>query len=59
MEKDILKYVADLGSVGAIVIVTVMFLSYLRERDERWLKEHLSCMETIKYLVGKVKNKED
>ena len=47
MENDFLKFIIDLGSIGAICYIVYLFVKYLSEDQIRRLDEQKEFLRTI------------
>lgn len=48
MDESIIKFIIDLGSIGAICLIVYIFVKFISEQQERQLEEHKIFLRTIK-----------
>jgi hypothetical protein len=50
---DLLKTVMESVPAAAVILCVILFLKYIRSRDEKDIKIHKQCEETITGIVNK------
>lgn len=51
MDGELIKFITDLGSIGAICYVVYLFVRYMTEEQARRLEEHKQFLDTIEMVT--------
>ena len=56
MDATIIQTIADLGTAGAVIIVVVYFLNFIKKRDEDWQKFFMNMNQQDNEVLAELKS---